>query len=67
MNIRTNIFTKRVVRHWSRLSRETAGSQFLEKFRNVFVRHLRTWFSGGLGSAGLLLDSIILKSFCNLK
>lgn len=56
MNVEKNFFTQGVVKNWKRMPREMVESPPLEVFkRHVYVTP-RTWFSGGLSSAGLSLE-----------
>lgn len=50
------IFTKRVVKYWNRLPREIGQSPSLEVLKRCVALTLGVWFSGGLGSARLMVE-----------
>lgn len=72
LDARKEMFPQEVwVRHWHRVLRAAVASPSLEGFRrhvNVAFRNMGKWW---LGTAGLLLDSIILQvglnNFSNLS
>lgn len=47
LDIRKNLFMKRLIRHWNRLSREMVVSPFLEVFKRCVAVALRDMVSGG--------------------
>ena len=55
MDIRKRLSTKMSVKHWNRLPREGVESPALEGFKRCLHVLLRTQFSGGLDSAGLMV------------
>lgn len=63
MGIRENFFSEMVANHWSRLPRVLVESPSLEEFERCVIWHLRTWVSGGPGSAGLLAGLLDLRVF----
>lgn len=52
--IRKNFFTQRVTKHWNRLPRGVMRSLPPEALRKHVDVALKTWFSGGLCSVGLM-------------
>lgn len=47
LDIRKNLFMKRLIRHWNRLTREMVVSPFLEVFKRCVDVALRDMVSGG--------------------
>ena len=56
-----------VSKHWNKLSREVVESQSLEEFRRLVNGALGTWFSDGLGGAGLTVGLDDLKGLLQPK
>jgi len=68
MNIRKNVFTERVVRHWTRLPGEVVEAPSLEVFkRRLDMAFKRHGLVVDLAVLGRWLDSMILKVFSNLN
>lgn len=58
--------TKRVVKHWKGCPEKGLSHQPWRGLKDVYVWHLGTQFSGGLGSAGLMVG-LNLKGLCQPK
>lgn len=56
MDIKKHFFTESAVKCWDRQPREGLESPSLEVLEDVSMWHLQTWFSGGLVSAGLMVE-----------
>ena len=58
LDIGRNVFTARVVRHWTRLPSAVVESPSVEGLKNLWMWHFRTWFSrrGGVGLMVVLCD-----------
>lgn len=65
--MRRNITMGGTVRHWNGLPRKIIDTLSRRYLRDVLLRHLGMWFSGGLGGVRWWLDLTILRVFSKLN